>query len=217
LQNASVIFDLDGTLLDGDSTSLWMLDRMNGSTWRPLLAAAGFLLALPLPLYPPSRRIGGSIFLWIASIGLSEAALHRSFAQFAEKVSAGKALAWRPGGLAELETRILRGKTALIATAAPTWLAERLVETLPFQVAVVGSSLSRFFGGWRANFHCRHKAKCDAITRAGYGERWAVAFSDSADDGPLLARAKSAFLVNASRRTAARIARLKVRADHVGW
>lgn len=216
-QTSSVVFDLDGTLLDGDSASIWMIDRIKRSAWRTLLAIMALPIALPLTLYAPSRRIGGSIFLWIATIGLTETALRHSFALFATNVSEGKGVAWRTAGIAKLEKHIIRGETTLIATAAPAWLAESLIETLPFQVPVVGSVLSRYLGGWVARYHCRHQAKCDAINRAGFGERWAVAYSDSADDGPLLARATSAFLVNASSQTTRRLARLSVRVEQVAW
>jgi len=66
------VFDLDGTLLTGDSTSIWMIDCIRNSLWRTAIAIAGLPFALPLALYAPSRRIGGSIFLWIATVGLTE-------------------------------------------------------------------------------------------------------------------------------------------------
>lgn len=216
-RTSSVVFDLDGTLLNGDSASVWMIDRIKKSVWRTLLAVGAFPIALPMTLYAPSRQIGGSIFLWVATIGLTETALRQSFAFFAASVSEGKGVAWRTAGLAELQKHISYGDTALIATAAPAWLAESLADTLPFQVPVVGSVLSRFLGGWVGRSHCRNEAKCRAISRAGYGERWAVAYSDSADDSPLLSRATSAFLVNASRQTIRRLARLNVRVEQVAW
>jgi len=143
--------------------------------------------------------------------------LRRSFGCFAANVSKGEGVAWRTAGIAELEKHSRNGETVLIATAAPAWLVESLAETLPVRVPVVGSSLTRFMGGWIANYHCRHEAKCKAIQRAGYGERWAVVDSDSADDGPLLARATTAFLVNASRRNTGRLARLRVHVEQVVW
>ena len=216
-RSSSIVFDLDGTLLDGDSASVWMIGRIRKSIWRTAIAIAGLPFAFPLTLYAPSRRVGGSIFLWIATVGLTELELRSSFGSFAANASKGKGVAWRTAGVAELERHSRNGATVLIATAAPTWLAESLAETLPLRVPVVGSSLTRFMGGWIANYHCRHEAKCDAIRRAGYGERWAVAYSDSADDGPLLARATTAFLVNASRRNTGRLARLRVHVEQVVW
>ena len=213
----SAVFDLDGTLLDGDSTSIWMIKRIKKSAWRTIFAAAAFPFALPLTLYAPSRRIGGSIFLWIASFGMNEVELRKSFAMFANDVSAGRGVAWRPNGVAELKKHVVGRNTALIATAAPAWLAESLSETLPFCVPVVGSSVSQILGGWVARYHCRHQAKCDAISHAGYGKHWAAAYSDSVDDGPLLAHARTAFLVNASHQTAERLARSGIRVEQVVW
>ncbi|MFT9090188.1 MAG: haloacid dehalogenase-like hydrolase [Gluconacetobacter sp.] len=212
-----IVFDLDGTLLNGDSTSVWMLDRIKTSVWRTLAAVVAIPIAIPLTLYAQSRRIGGSIFLWIATVGLSEPELRRSFASFAANASMGKGVNWRAVGLAELEKHSREGVTVLIATAAPTWLAESLSDTLSVPIPVVGSSLIRFLGGWVANYHCRHQAKCEAIRRAGYGDRWAIAYSDSADDGPLLSGATTAFLVNASCRDTKRLTRSRVQFEQVAW
>lgn len=213
----TIVFDLDGTLLNGDSTSVWMAARIGNSAWRALLAIAVLPFALPLFFYRPSRRIGASAILWVATVGMTQAELRRSFQRFAVDVAEGEKLVWRQAGIAELAGRLEAGDTALIATAAPAWLAESLVETLPFRVPVVGTSLARLFGGWVGHDHCRHQAKCDAITRAGYGDRWAAAYSDSADDAPLLARATAAFLVNASPRNARRLAVLRVEAERIEW
>ncbi len=216
-QTSVIVFDLDETLLDGDSASVWMMGRIRTSMWRTATAIVALPFALPLTLYAPSRRIGGSIFLWIVTVGLTEPELLHSFEHFAANASQGEGVTWRAAGVAELEKHSKNGRTVLIATAAPAWLAESLAAKLPVHVPVVGSSLTRFMGGWIANYHCRHEAKCGAIQRAGYGERWAAAYSDSADDGPLLARATTAFLVNASRRNTERLARLRVHVEQVVW
>ena len=72
------VFDLDGTLLDGDSTGLWLWERLRRSPLRALLTLAVAPLAAPLVAIPRTRRAGASILLWIATFGLCEKGLSAS-------------------------------------------------------------------------------------------------------------------------------------------
>lgn len=213
----SAIFDLDDTLLDGDSTSAWIKGRVRRSLPRLFLAVIALPIAVPLTLFAGTRRIGGSMFLWIASFGLSEPELRWSFEQFASELHLQGSVSWRPAGIACLEAHIANGEAVLIATAAPEWLAQSLSKTLACQPSVIGSRLVRFLGGWIADYHCRHLAKCNAIQDAGYGEHWCTAYSDSEDDGPLLARASQAFLVNGCDRTRNQLLKQKVVVTNLCW
>jgi len=212
----SVVFDLDGTLLNGDSTAAWMIGRIRRSWWRTLLAvmvwpAATLLMAR-------SRRLGASAFLWIASVGQDERTLRASFRAFAAQVRAGDgATAWRAAGVQVLRDHISRGERVVVATGAPAWLAEVLFERLGLQIEIVGSVLSPFWGGWIGSRHCRHHAKCEALAEAGHGHWWSIAYSDSADDWPLLARADRPRLVNGSQATIARLVKIGIPAEPTCW
>jgi len=115
---------------------------------------------------------------------------------------------WFDDGMKTLRQHIARGDRVVVVTAAPTWLAERLLVSHDHDLEVIGSSLRKVGGGWILERHCRGGEKCRMLVEAGYGEAWRYAYSDSDDDAPMLARAKEAFLVNASasiqRRAAAR-------------
>lgn len=218
MSQLSVVFDLDGTLLSGDSTSRWVKARIAASGARLAAAVIVAPLALLLMAFACSRRWGASAFLWIASIGQDEDALRRSFAAFADRLNRGEAeIHWRPAGVAALAGHVRQGRRVVVATAAPRWLAEPLLEGLGVTVEVVGSDLGRWSGGWIGVRHCRHEAKCAALEHAGHGRRWAVAYSDSADDMPLLASAEIAHLVNASPSTLAVFARRGVAVDPIAW
>src|SRR5215469_12122923 len=65
------VFDLDGTLLDGDSTSLWLRERILRSMPRRCLAILLVPIAGPLLLIPRLRRIGASLMVWVATAGLN--------------------------------------------------------------------------------------------------------------------------------------------------
>jgi phosphatidylglycerophosphatase C len=96
-------------------------------------------------------------------------------------------------------------------------MAEALFEHLGLEVEIVGSVLSPFWGGWIGSRHCRHHAKCEALAEAGHGQRWSIAYSDSADDWPLFARADRPRLVNGSQATIARLVKIGIPVEPVRW
>ena len=116
-----------------------------------------------------------------------------------------------------LQKHILQGDRVVIATAAPRWLAEAMFEKLGVELPIIGSELAPFWAGWIGARHCRNDAKCHGLADSGYHQGWAVAYSDSADDWPLLKRAEKSFLVNASPKTVARLARKGIAAHRVEW
>ena len=202
------VFDLDGTLLDGDSTGLWLWERVKRSPPRALAVLAVAPIAAPMVIVPRTRRLGASILLWIATAGLGERALRASCAEFGEAFRAGeKALTWRPGGLAALKAHLDAGDRVVVVTAAPVILARALIGPLGHPIEVLGTSLKRRGGGWVADVHCRHQRKCQALAEAGHGARWAYAYTDSLDDLPLLRGAEKPVIVKGGEKAARRLFR----------
>ena len=202
------VFDLDGTLLDGDSTAFWLWRRFRRS---PLRLAAALLvapIAVPMVLIPLTRRCGASVLLWIATAGLSEPALRASCADFAEQLRDGVLpLHWRAQGLTALDAHLAQGGRVVIVTAAPTLLAQALVTPLDRPIVVLGTSLKSKAGGWIADVHCRNQRKCQALAEAGHGARWAYAYTDSLDDLPLLRGADHPVMVKGGKVAKQRLTR----------
>jgi phosphatidylglycerophosphatase C len=220
MQNSNTaVFDLDDTLLDWDSTTVWILGRVNRSWWRFALAALAMPFALPLVASARLRRWGTNVFLWIASAGMSEQVLKASFDGFAERVCSGKEprLGWLEKGLAELRGHLDAGSRVAVATAAPQWIASRLVSHIDTRIAVAGSGLHRFFGGWVLSDHCRHIGKCEALKMIGFGESWTAAYSDSFDDLPILSRAAFACAINVPSRTKRKFDRSDIKVRYLIW
>lgn len=86
------VFDLDGTLLDGDSTALWLWGRARRSVPRLLATLIVAPVAIPMVIAPRTRRAGASILLWIATAGLDERALRASCIDFAARFQAATSL-----------------------------------------------------------------------------------------------------------------------------
>nr|WP_197478308.1 haloacid dehalogenase-like hydrolase [Luteibacter rhizovicinus] len=213
------MFDLDKTLLSADSTVAWMRGLLSASPWKrlallPVLPVAWVLLHLSW-----ARRGGASVLLWITTYGLDRSAVEQSIDAFATRFEGGlQGLRWFDDGMERLGEHIARGDRVVVVTAAPQWLAERLLVAFGSDLEVIGSTLRRAGGGWIMQRHCRGAEKCRMLSEAGYGESWRYAYSDSEDDSPMLARAQEAFLINPSTTTQRRAAaRGVVHAMTVRW
>ncbi len=202
------VFDMDGTLLDGDSTATWMWERAKQSPLRMMAALAVLPLALPMVALPSTRRAGASVLLWIATAGLSERQLAASCERFAQAFRSGRnSLTWKAQALSALEDHARSGDRIVVVTAAPTCLAKALLDTLDRPVELLGTSLKPVLGGWVADIHCRHQRKCQALAEAGHGARWAYAYTDSLDDLPILRAADKPVIVKGGRAAERRLFR----------
>ncbi len=214
----TAVFDLDGTLLAGDSTAAW-LRRLLFSSWLRCTVATITLPACAFLLwFPASRRIGASVLLWIATVGYDQEALGKSIEAFAKCFEQGEcSLRWHNDGLAAMDRHLAAGDRVLVVTAAPVWLAERLLASRK-DVRVLGSRLSRSWGGWLLGHHCHGEEKCRTLEQNGYGTAWDYAYTDSYDDAALLAAGKQGFIVNARPGVVARLtARGQSRISQLRW
>lgn len=213
------VFDLDGTLLAGDSTVAWVRMLLLSSWVRCIAAVIALPACLPLLWFPASRRIGASILLWIATLGFDQNAIVQSIEAFAKRFEKGEcALRWRNDGLAAIDRHLAAGDRVLVITAAPVWLAQRLLG-FRTDIPVLGSTLARRWGGWIVEDHCHGQNKCRTLEQNGYGTAWDYAYTDSYDDAPLLAAAgKHGFIVNARPGVVARLtARGQSRISQLRW
>lgn len=202
------VFDLDGTLLDSDSTALWLWGRVRRSPLRWLATMLVAPVAIPMVIAPRTRRAGASVLLWIATAGLDERQLRSSCAQFAARFQANAIpLRWRGPGMATLDEHLAHGDEVVVVTAAPTILAQALIAPLDRPIVVLGTSLKRRAGGWVADVHCRNQRKCQALAEAGHGARWAYAYTDSLDDLPLLRGADTPAFVGCGKAAKRRLSR----------
>ena len=213
------VFDLDGTLVAGDSTVAWVRALLVSSWLRCVAAAIAFPAWLVLIWIPSTRKVGASLLLWIATVGYDEAAITRSIQAFAKSFEQGDcALRWRSDGLATMNSHLAANDRVVVVTAAPEWLAARLLASWT-EVRVLGSTLARRWGGWVIEHHCFGKEKGQALQQDGYGSAWDVVYTDSYADAPLLAGAtECGFIVNPRRGLVAKLkARTQSRISPLRW
>ena len=197
---SNAVFDFDGTLIDGDSTTRWLLDVFKRSPLRLAVAIVVLPVALPMTILPATRRRGASIFLWLATLGLDHAGVEQSLNEFAGRFAAGKLpINWRRGGVETLENHLRNGHQVTVCTAAPAIVAKALLSPWLQRVAVIGSPLRRIAGGWIFERHCYAWEKCTFLQEAGYPENWQFAYTDSIADRALLVNAHQGYVINPSK------------------
>jgi len=189
-----VVYDMDGTLFRGDCGGAFIKQQIKGNVLRLLMAVVIAPIAFPMLHIPSLRRLGVSAYLWIASIGLSEAtynnALNAFISQYRihpiEKV------------LAACRNDIADGKQVVIATGAGQEMASAFIRHLGMadQVGLVASRSTRFIGGMIASVQCNGETKLQELIRNGYHPPYLKVYSDTASDLPILQSAMTAYLVN---------------------
>jgi phosphatidylglycerophosphatase C len=101
-------------------------------------------------------------------------------------------------GLVRLRHHLEQGHTVVIATGCLEVLAKELLCRAGFgHIALVGSTLRPFLGGMAAHRHCFGKNKVPMLTELGFAPPWAIGYSDSESDLPVLHHCHESYLINA--------------------
>jgi phosphatidylglycerophosphatase C len=205
------VFDLDGTLLRGDSFARFGRELIFRS---PVRAAAGLLcgpLLGTMFLMPATRRLAVTGFLWLATAGLSADRFAELALRFAAEHAAAEAGNRIPVALDRLRTHLNAGDRVVVATACADPLATAICRELGLdQVEVVAAQLRPGRSGMRPVRGCRGAEKVRRLRAAGIATPVAYAYTDSAVDIPLLLAARHRYLV------APRPGHLRLILDRVG-
>jgi phosphatidylglycerophosphatase C len=203
------VFDLDGTLLHGDSSA----EFVRGLVFRSPLRAVAALLAGPVlaPMFfvPFARRYAITVLLWIATAGLPPGRFEALMEEFA---TAHAAEANRiPVVLDRLHAHLAAGDRVVIATGCADSLARAVCRALGLDtVEIVAARLRhgprsvlplRGCGMWNAlptatGTLSFGRQKVRRLTAAGIAIPVAYAYTDSLADLPLLLAAAERYVVN---------------------
>lgn len=189
-----VVYDMDGTLFRGDCGGAFIKQRIKASIGRLVLSALVAPFAYPMLHIPSLRRLGVSIYLWIASVGMTESGYSEILEQFIEQYRINPI----EPVLSECRKDIAEGKKVVIATGAGQEMASAFIRRLGMenQVGLVTSQSARFLGGMISAVQCNGEVKLSELIRNGYLPPYEKAYSDTASDLPILRSAETAFLVN---------------------
>jgi phosphatidylglycerophosphatase C len=201
-----VLFDLDHTLIRCDSFSGFL----RAALLRHPLRAAAAISTLPLVgglyLVPRLRVPAVSVLIWIATVGLDQAALDELMEGHVAAVFGAEPSLTCRAAVAALNAHVEAGARVVVVTGAAAALAERVCRRIGAQPShVIGSTLQPLLGGWVAHRHCYGPRKVRMAHEHGLGPRWDCVYTDSASDLPILVRSERRVLVNPRPQDRARV------------
>lgn len=193
-----VVFDFDNTLVRGDSGGAliaWLIKR---SPWRFVLALLASPVLGPMIAMLPTRRVGISGYVWIATVGLRG---RRDFDALIDDYVLRHDAELRarvlPRAIEVLHAHRVAGDRVVVATGAPPELARAVLAFVAHEdVPVVGTLVGRRFGAVIAQRHCHAENKLVMLREAGFDGPIVKAYTDSTADMPLLRAAKHPVVVN---------------------
>lgn len=194
-----VVFDLDGTLLSGDSTKAWLTDKLKSNIFRFIAALIVMPIALPIMKFKKYKSKGASLYLWIATYGLNEEKLEYSFKNFSKNIknNSFNSLYWFEQGINKVKDHLANRRIVFIVTAAPEKLANVLLDSINLDVRIIGTPLQNKLGGWISGIHCRSEEKVRRLNKLDIKQPWFATYSDDIeDDLPILISAKLPYLIN---------------------
>lgn len=196
-----VVYDFDGTLVEGDIGAAFIRHLLQG--WRRALLLPFAPLGLALMRLEATRRAGVSIFLFFGALGRSVGTIEALAERFAE----ARPMRPRERELAWVRADVRDGHRVVVATGAFEPLARVALRRLGVYpgVTLVASRLRPRWGSAGVARHCTGEAKLRALVEEGFPPPYVRAISDAAIDLPLLRAAREAVLVNASDRCRSKV------------
>lgn len=204
-----VVFDLDGTLVAGDSFGAFLRHLIIRRRLRLLAAALTLPAWLPTLLLPPTRLSAERYLVWLAAAGLDEAAFAAAARAFAAQHAGPTAGRTATAALARVRDHVDAGDRVIVATACAAPLAQEVCAVIGLEeVEVVCSTITRSRWGFPAPAApARGTGKLRALEAAGVELPVNHAYSDSASDLPLLLAARTPHVVDPTPRDWPRLQR----------
>ncbi|WP_298806298.1 haloacid dehalogenase-like hydrolase [uncultured Pseudokineococcus sp.] len=206
-ERATVVVDLDGTLVAGDASGALLRHLLSRHRLRLLVAVVAAPLWGPGLVLAPTRSAAERGLVWLAGLGLDDDAFAAEVRRVAAVHAGGGRVAG--AGVARVREHLRRGDRVVLATGCAEPLALAVRDALGLrEVEVVGTRLVRH--RWRPPppvVHARGPGKVTALRAAGVELPVDHAYSDSARDLPLLRGARVPHVVDPTRRDLRRLRR----------
>jgi phosphatidylglycerophosphatase C len=191
------VFDFDHTITPWDTAARFFFWLMWRRPWKAGFALIALPFLGPLLAFRHTRKVPIRFGAWVATLGVSHAQLPDLARMHIREVTERGEKFVRSDARARLNDHLAQGHEVVVATGCLEVLAREIlmIEGLG-TVAVVGSSVRRYFGGMVVLEHCFGERKIPMLAARGFVAPWDFAYSDHRADLPLLLRGKQQYLVN---------------------
>ncbi|MDA3896450.1 MAG: haloacid dehalogenase-like hydrolase [Desulfobacteraceae bacterium] len=195
------LFDFDLTIVSRDSGYEFIKHRLNSSITRKF--AAYFIFPFALLFYLPIRFrfISHSIYMWIATAGLSNKELKKDRQKFLRFYCSLTDAPVYQDALDKLAFHIDARHNVYIVSGAPTWAIKMICKRLGIQKCkIIGSIEKPVMGGLIYKQHCYGYKKVDLINDIILQNPQKIyGYSDSAADIPLLSICTHKHVINPTK------------------
>ena len=204
-----VVFDLDGTLVAGDSFGGFLRHLITRHRFRLAAALLTAPVWVPALLVPPTRLSAERYLVWLAAVGMDEDAFVAACQDFAAQHAGPEAGRTAAAALTRVHEHLVAGDRVVVATGCAAPLAHQLCAVIGLEeVEVVASTLVRHRWGLPRAVPARGEAKLRALEATGVRLPVDHAYSDSYSDLPLLRAARTAHVVDPTARDLVRLQRV---------
>lgn len=194
---ATIVFDFDGVLLRGDSFAGYLRWRTQARRQR-ILAALPVLPLLPLMRHPRTLPWAARIFTRALTLGLNRR-------RFEAEIDAFCAVWLAADGrmnarlIERLHAHVAAGDRVFVVSGTAQYLLDGLLSRLGIRgVTAIGTAVEFGRAGLFARRHTYGATKIAVLAELGVAPPWAISYSDSYADLPILAAAQRAVLVEPS-------------------
>lgn len=202
-----VLFDFDGVLMRGDAYTRFIRSRLLHSGWRLLMALAAMPVLLPISAIRSRRTWVAGVFIRISLLGVRTPRYRELARAFAGDLVQRPRIFIRDG-ISAMRRHVAAGDRVIIVTGCEENLVRAIFDAIGLQgIECIASQLQDGRLGMRRKVHNVGRCKPRQIAGHGIGEPWAIAYSDSSRDIPMLKGAAEPVLVNADAGTCKRVER----------
>jgi phosphatidylglycerophosphatase C len=194
---ATIVFDFDGVLLRGDSFAGYLRWRTRARR-RRVLAALPVLPLLPLMRHPRTLPWAARVFTRALTLGLDRRRFEAEIDAFCAVWLAAEGRI-NTALVERLRAHVAAGDRVFVISGTAQYLLDGLLRGLGIAgVTAVGTSVEFGRAGLCARRHTFGATKIAVLAEFGVAAPWAVSYSDSYADLPILAAAQRAVLVEPS-------------------
>lgn len=195
--SATVVFDFDGVLLRGDSFGGYLRWRTQARP-RRALAALPVLPLLPLMRHPRTLPWAARVLTRALTLGLDRARFEAEIDAFCTVWLAAEGRI-NTALVDRLKAHVAGGDRVFVVSGTAQYLLDGLLRGLGVSgVVAVGSAIAFDRTGLYARRHTFGATKLVVLAELGVTAPWAVSYSDSYADLPILSAAQRAVLVEPS-------------------